>query len=74
MVYFIKCLIYVKIFLSLVLIIICLCIVCLNGIFGEGCKFKCGYCYGNSVCDYVNGSCVSGCVLGWIGIVCNKSE
>lgn len=53
---------------------ICLCIVCLNGIFGEGCNFICGYCYGNSVCDKVNGSCVSGCVLGWIGIVCNKSE
>lgn len=38
------------------------------------CEFICGYCYGNSVCDYVNGSCVSGCVLGWVGIVCNESE
>lgn len=49
-------------------------LVCLNGIFGEECKFICGYCYGNIVCDYVNGSCVNGCVLGWIGVICNESE
>lgn len=63
-----------KISLSLVSIITCLCIACSNGTFGEGCKLKCGHCYGNSACDHVNGSCVSGCASGWTGTVCNKSE
>lgn len=73
-VYSTKCIIYVNISLSQVSTITCLCIACSNGTFGEGCKLTCGHCYGNSACDHVNGSCVSGCASGWTGTVCNKSE
>lgn len=67
-----KCFCYEIIYLYCLLLLVF--VVCLNGIFGVECEFICGYCYGNSVCDYVNGSCVSGCLLGWVGIVCNESE
>lgn len=32
-----------------------------------------GYCKDNEICNLVNGYCLRGCVLGYIGNFCNKS-
>lgn len=40
---------------------------CENGIFGENCYKKCGYCLEVSYCYFINGSCLNGCLYGYKG-------
>lgn len=43
---------------------------CLHGFYGQDCAEKChGTCIS---CNHINGSCVSGCLQGWIGTFCQE--
>lgn len=36
------------------------------------CKRLCsGYCLNNDFCNLINGFCIGGCVLGYLGMFCN---
>ena len=40
--------------------------------YGKDCRYPCGKHCVNGACDRFNGSCVDGCVDGFIGEKCNK--
>lgn len=44
--------------------------VCLKGIYGLVCSFKCGYCIKGEVCLFNNGICIVGCMEGFKGFLC----
>ncbi|KAL4234479.1 hypothetical protein ACF0H5_006124 [Mactra antiquata] len=43
---------------------------CENGSYGDYCKEQCGYCYNNTACDTINGTCTLGCDSGYEGSLC----
>lgn len=47
-------------------------LVCLEGIYGKDCFFKCEGFYCKNGCNYVNGKCDNGCVFGWYIVDCSK--
>lgn len=47
---------------------------CPDSTFGETCKFTCGHCYDDEICNHINGSCPSGCASGWSGAICDKGD
>lgn len=47
---------------------------CDNDMFGENCEQKCGHCANSSTCNPVNGSCLTGCDLGFQGPLCNDGR
>lgn len=54
--------------------IIC-CIECPSGYYGYKCLTKCvGQCKDNQPCNHINGTCINGCLDGWIGVNCDKRE
>uniref|UniRef100_K1R5Z4 protein-tyrosine-phosphatase n=1 Tax=Magallana gigas TaxID=29159 RepID=K1R5Z4_MAGGI len=47
--------------------------VCSSGYYGLKCKAKCaGHCKDNQSCNHINGTCINGCLDGWIGVNCDK--
>lgn len=60
-------------FFDVWLFVCCYILVCDNGMFGINCDSKCGYCLENVMCNYLNGCCYNGCVLGYLGDFCNIS-
>ncbi|XP_046374173.2 protein draper-like isoform X1 [Haliotis rufescens] len=49
--------------------------VCSNGNYGRQCSNSCieRRCAGDSQCDHVRGTCISGCEAGWIGEDCRQA-
>lgn len=48
---------------------------CAFGFYGTDCKQNCpGYCRKNVTCNQFTGVCNEGCVTGWVGLYCNKSN
>ena len=51
--------------------IMCIFVGCVNS-YGEHCRKPCSKHCVNGACDRFNGSCISGCVDGFIGDQCNQ--
>ncbi|XP_048243328.1 protein draper-like isoform X3 [Haliotis rufescens] len=49
--------------------------VCSNGSYGQNCNNSCieRRCAGDSPCDHVRGTCISGCEAGWMGEDCRQA-
>lgn len=45
-------------------------LVCIQGIYGKDCQYRCGFCINQIYCYYVNGICFEGCGLGYLGNKC----
>lgn len=46
--------------------------ICRPGYYGNGCGHLCnGYCMSNGICNHVDGVCLDGCQVGYIGKYCN---
>ncbi|KAL4234582.1 hypothetical protein ACF0H5_006223 [Mactra antiquata] len=45
---------------------------CEDGSYGDYCKEHCGYCYKNTACDKINGTCIIGCDSGYEGSLCTS--
>ena len=43
---------------------------CDDGTFGEDCNSTCGHCVYEETCFHINGTCLDGCVPGFIGEQC----
>ncbi|XP_078327321.1 uncharacterized protein LOC111115469 [Crassostrea virginica] len=46
---------------------------CRSGKYGKNCNNSCGFCSDQNDCSHVNGTCLSGCDLGYTGALC-KTE
>nr|XP_022310034.1 neurogenic locus Notch protein-like [Crassostrea virginica] len=46
-------------------------LVCAHGLFGDGCKNKCGNCANNTKCHHVTGTCLHGCEPGYLEDDCS---
>lgn len=47
---------------------------CPQGRYGKTCSLQCGNCLNELPCNYINGSCTSGCSPGWNDDRCNQSK
>ena len=47
-------------------------IACNNGTFGHNCSEQCGSCVKFGQCHHINGTCLEGCVSGFIGSTCTQ--
>ena len=47
---------------------------CQIGTYGENCKEHCGLCLNNDDCYHVNGTCVKGCLPGYMGDKCKTRK
>lgn len=47
-------------------------IACDNGTFGDNCSQPCGNCAQVGQCHHTNGTCLEGCVDGFIGSTCTE--
>ncbi|XP_053400711.1 platelet endothelial aggregation receptor 1-like [Mercenaria mercenaria] len=49
---------------------------CSNGYYGKNCKHQCSstcsLSSGSVICDYINGTCLNGCKVGWKGLKCES--
>ena len=45
-------------------------VVCNKGMYGLGCRDRCGHCSNQSSCFYENGTCLKGCDPGFVGALC----
>ena len=45
-------------------------VVCNKGMYGLGCRDRCGHCRNQSSCFYENGTCLKGCDPGFVGALC----
>lgn len=43
---------------------------CPDGKYGDGCRMDCGHCTDLKQCHHVNGTCLRGCAIGYIGDEC----
>lgn len=48
--------------------------VCPSGTYGVACNATCEKCRDVNKCDHVNGKCLTGCVAGYMGDLCNICE
>lgn len=49
-------------------------LVCTHGMFGDGCKNKCGNCANNTKCHHVTGTCLHGCEPGYLEDDCSLGK
>lgn len=47
---------------------------CHGGRYGQGCNNICGHCINQTVCNHIDGTCLSGCDPGYQGILCKLSN
>lgn len=47
---------------------------CHTGFYGVACKEICGNCRDVNQCDHTNGTCLTGCVSGYMGDLCQTRE
>lgn len=47
---------------------------CSSSFYGIGCTEKCGHCTDVNHCDYINGTCSTGCSAGYLGDLCKSRE
>ena len=45
---------------------------CSNGTYGGNCNMTCGHCVHDDVCNITDGSCPSGCDVGYQGDTCHE--
>lgn len=45
---------------------------CNRGMYGDGCNETCGHCREVDKCSNINGTCLTGCSVGYRGILCNE--
>ena len=43
---------------------------CETGKYGPQCQKTCGYCLDQSECFHTNGTCLTGCLAGYQGVLC----
>lgn len=47
---------------------------CNKGMYGPGCHETCGYCRDINQCCKTNGTCLTGCAVGYQGYLCKTGE
>ena len=47
---------------------------CSTGYYGDNCNMNCGNCFNDETCHFINGSCLSGCRIGYQPPFCAKGN
>lgn len=47
---------------------------CTGLMYGQNCNLSCGHCIMSEQCHHINGTCMSGCDIGYHGLHCTEGK
>lgn len=47
---------------------------CTGPMYGQNCNLSCGHCIMSEQCHHINGTCMSGCDIGYHGLHCTEGK